>query len=91
MSDQCFSSEDGKVAQVEASLQREVFWALIFELVGLRVQEDVSFLNFLLKRKMSLLIDRNFKRKGTYIFAWDGAVILYADCEEVLLYLSTAV
>lgn len=67
MSDQCFSSEDGKVAQVEASLQREVFWAVIFELVGLRVQEDVSFLNFLLKRKMSLLIEISRGREHTYL------------------------
>lgn len=81
-----FSSEDGKGAQVEASLQREVFWAVFIELVGLRFQEDVSFLNFLIKKE-NVPVDRyrDFKRKGKYIYAWDGAVILYADSEEVLL------
>lgn len=67
MSGQCFSSEDGQGAQVEASLQREAFWALFIELVGLRVQEDVSFLNFLLKRKMSLLIEISRGRENTYL------------------------
>lgn len=76
-----FSSEDGKGARIEASLQRDVVWAVFTELVGPRFQEDVSFL----VKKENVPVDRyrDFKRKGKYIYTWDGAVTLYADSEKV--------
>lgn len=50
-----FSSEGGRKEQVEASLQRKIFWDLLIwmgRIEGeLGIQEDASFLNCLMKKE----------------------------------------
>lgn len=63
------SREDGKTAQVEASLQRKVFGALVTELAGRRESKrTLVFSVVVLKRKLPLLTDTGNSKERAQTF-----------------------